>query len=436
MYQSVTAEEAVKVVESNDKIFVHTAAATPTELLEALVQRADELRNVEVFQLHIEGPAPHTLPEYKGSFIINNMFTGSNSRHVTAAGNGSFMPVFLSEVPLLFRRGIVELDVAMVMVSPPDQHGFCSLGCSVDATRAAVDCAKHVIAVINPQMPRSHGDGLLHIDKLDSFVEIDRPVFLHEYSAPNEIENTIGEHVASLIDDRSCLQMGIGNIPNAVLSKLHNHKDLGIHTEMFSDGVVDLYNAGAITNKYKFHAPGKIVSGFAMGSQKLYDFVDDNPLVDLMDIGWVNDVTTIKMNPKAIAVNSAIEVDLTGQVCADSIGHKIYSGIGGQMDFMRGSALSEGGKAIIALPSQTKKGISRITSTLKPGAGVVTTRAHVHYLVTEYGIAEMYGKNIHQRVMAMIDIAHPDHRARLYDEAKEFYGIHNNVYSFNVEPLL
>lgn len=428
MYSPVSAAEAVKVIKSGDRVFIQSAAAAPSELLQAMVDRADTLRNVEVIHLHIDGPAPHTNPEYEKSFRINNLFTGPNARNVIPSGNGSFVPIFLSEVPILFRRGVIKLDVAMVHVSPPDRHGYCSLGTSVDATRAAVQSAAHVIALVNPQMPRTHGDGLIHIGDFDEFVEIDRPVHAHPSKEPSEIEMTIGRNIAELVEDGSTLQMGIGAIPDAALRQMHGHKDLGIHTEMFSDGVVDLFESGAITNKYKKSHPGKIISGFVMGSQRLYDFIDDNPLVNMLDIGWVNDVAVIRRNPKVTAINSAIEVDITGQVCADSIGNRIYSGVGGQMDFMRGAMLSEGGKPIIALPSVTSKGVSRITPMLKPAAGVVTTRAHVNYIITEYGVASLFGKNIHQRMRALIGIAHPDHREWLTEEADKLWGLENNIY--------
>ena len=428
MYSPVSFQEAVSIVKSNDRVFVHSAAMAANELLHALVERADELRNVEITHLHIDGDAPHTQTKYRDSFIVNNLFTGANSRESIRSGNGSYVPIFLSEVPLLFRRGIMPIDVAFVQVSPPDKHGFCSLGVSVDATKAAVESAQHVVAQVNPQVPRTHGDGLIHISSFDSFVEVDRPIHAHNPRPTSDIENEIGKNVASLIEDRSTLQMGIGAIPDAALKQLKNHKDLGIHTEMFSDGVVDLFKKGVITNKYKKSHPGKIISGFAMGSQKLYDFVDDNPIVNFIDIAWVNDVANIKRNKKVVAINSAIEVDITGQVAADSIGNRIYSGVGGQMDFMRGASLSEGGKPIIALPSVSSRGQSRISPTLNAGAGVVTTRAHVHYVITEYGIAELYGKNIHQRMKRLIEIAHPDHRDHLYQEADKLYGLKSNKF--------
>ena len=410
MYKAVSAEEALKVVKSNDKIYIQAAAAVPSVLINALVKRHDELSNVTICQLHTEGEAPYANPEYAKSFHVNSFFIGRNVRHTLKAGNGSYTPVFLSEVPLLFKRNIVDVKVALIHVSVPDQHGYCSLGVSVEATLAAIDNADHVIAQINQQMPRTFGDGIIHISEIDAFVECDVPLPSHPVSEPTAIETKIGDYVANLIEDRSTLQMGIGNIPNAVLSRLHNHKDLGLHTEMFSDGVIDLILKDVINGNYKGVNPGRALATFLMGSKRLYDYVDDNPFVEMRSSDYVNDVSVIKQNPRMVAINSAIEVDLTGQVCADSIGSKMYSGVGGQMDFIRGASLSEGGKAIIALPSITKKGISRIVPALKIGAGVVTTRAHIHYVVTEYGVANLYGKTIKERVNALVEIAHPDHR--------------------------
>ncbi len=410
MYTPVSAEEALKIVKSNDKIYLQAAAAVPTVLVNALADRHEELRNVEICQLHTEGPAPYANPEYAESFHVNSFFIGRNVRHTLKAGNGSYTPVFLSEVPLLFKRNIVDVQVALIHVSVPDQHGYCSLGVSVEATLAAIDNADHVIAQVNKQMPRTFGDGIIHVTEIDAFVEVDEPLPSFPVTDPTDVEIKIGDYVAELIEDRSTLQMGIGNIPNAVLSRLHNHKDLGLHTEMFSDGVIDLILKDVINGNYKGVDPGRALATFLMGSKRLYDYVNDNPFVEMRSSDYVNDVSTIKMNPRMVAINSAVEVDVTGQVCADSIGSKMYSGVGGQMDFIRGASLSEGGKAIIALPSVTKHGISRIVPTLKPGAGVVTTRAHVHYVVTEYGVANLYGKTIQERVKALVEIAHPDHR--------------------------
>ena len=416
MFKSVSAEEAVKVIKSNNRVYIQAAAAAPQALIQAMTARHEELRNVEVCHLHTEGEAPYANPELRDSFHVNSFFIGKNVRHTLKAGNGSYTPVFLSELPLLFKRNIIDLDVALIQVSVPDKHGYCSLGVSVEATLAAIDNATYVIAQVNDQMPRTHGVGIIHVSEIDLLVESNQPLPAHDMVKPSEIENKIGNYVASLIEDRSTLQMGIGSIPNAVLTRLTNHKDLGLHTEMFSDGVIDLILSDVINGNYKGVNRGRALTTFLMGSKRLYDFVDDNPFVEMQVSNYTNDVSNIRKNPKMVAINSAIEVDLTGQVCADSIGAHMYSGVGGQMDFIRGASLSEGGKAIIALQSVTKNGISRIVSTLKPGAGVVTTRSHVHYIVTEYGIAHLYGKTIQQRVKALVNIAHPDHREAIDKE--------------------
>jgi acyl-CoA hydrolase len=410
MYKAISAEDAVKIIKSNDNVYLQAAAAVPQVLINAMTARHEELRNVQICQLHTEGEAPYANPELKDSFHVNSFFLGKNVRHTLKAGNGSYTPVFLSELPLLFKRNIIDLQVALIHVSVPDKHGYCSLGVSVEATLAAIDNADYVIAQVNKQMPRTHGAGIIHISEINAFVECDQPLPEHVSIAPTDIENKIGNHVAGLIDDRSTLQMGIGNIPNAVLSRLTNHKDLGLHTEMFSDGVIDLILNGVINGNYKCINRGRTLATFLMGSKRLYDYVDDNPFIEMRASDYVNDVSVIKQNKQMVAINSAIEVDVTGQVCADSIGAKMYSGVGGQMDFIRAASLSEGGKAIIALPSVTSKGISRIVPFLKPGAGVVTTRSHVHYVVTEYGVANLYGKTIKQRVKALTEIAHPDFR--------------------------
>lgn len=422
MPKYVSADEAVSVIASGNRVFIHSVAAAPRLLIEAMVHRAPHLREVEIVHLHTEGAAPYAEPEYEGVFRVNAMFVGANVRKAMAEGRADYIPIFLSEVPNLFRRNILPLDVALVQVSPPDRHGFCSLGVSVDVSRAAVQTARYVIAQVNPRMPRTHGDALIHRDVFHAMVESDEELHIHKAAVPDDIERQIGLHVASLIDDGATLQMGIGAIPDAVLAALGNHQRLGIHTEMFSNGLIDLVEKGVVTGQDKRVHPGKIVAGFVMGDRRLYDFIDDNPLVAMLDIAYVNDTAVIRRNPKVTAINSAIEIDLTGQICADSIGTMQYSGVGGQMDFIRGASLAEGGKPIIAMPSATAKGISRIVPFLKQGAGVVTTRAHVHYVVTEYGVANLYGKNMRQRAEALISLAHPDHRETLEREAHARFG--------------
>ncbi|MFN4197465.1 MAG: acetyl-CoA hydrolase/transferase family protein, partial [Flavobacterium sp.] len=414
---------AVKVVKSGDRVYVQAAAATPTVLTKALSARHAELRNVEICHLHTEGEAPYANPELAESFHVNSFFIGANVRHTLKAGNGSYTPVFLSELPHLFRKRVLELDVVFIQVSPPDKHGYCSLGVSVEAAVAAIENAKIVVAQVNKQMPRTFGDGILHVSEIDYLVEVDVPLHAHEVKPFTPEEEKIGEYVASLIEDKSTLQMGIGSIPNAALSKLTHHKDLGLHTEMFSDGVIDLIEKDIINCNYKGTTRGRVLATFLMGSKRLYDFVDDNPFIELKESSAVNDTARIRRNPKMVAINSAIEVDLTGQVCADSIGSKMYSGVGGQMDFIRGASLSPGGKAIIALPSVTKRGESRIVPFLKQGAGVVTTRSHVQYIITEYGIADLYGKTLKQRAAALVNIAHPDHREAIDRSYYEFVDI-------------
>jgi acyl-CoA hydrolase len=413
MSKYVTAAEAVKVVKSNDRVYVQAAAATPAVLTKALAARASELRNVEVCHLHTEGDAPYANPDLSDSFHVNSFFIGANVRHTLKAGNGSYTPVFLSELPHLFRKKVLVIDVAFIHVSPPDRHGYCSLGVSVEATLAAIENAKMVIAQVNPQMPRTFGDGILHESEIDYLVVVNEPIFGHEPTPFSKEEEKIGEYIASLIEDRSTLQMGIGSIPNAALSKLTNHKDLGLHTEMFSDGVIDLIESDVINCNYKGTLRGRVLATFLIGSKRLYDFVSDNPFIEMKESSMVNDTARIRKNPKMVAINSAIEVDVTGQVCADSIGANMYSGVGGQMDFIRGASLSEGGKAIIALPSITKRGESRIVPYLKQGAGIVSTRSHVQYIITENGIADLYGKTLKQRIDEMVKIAHPTHQENI-----------------------
>ena len=410
MNKYTTAEEAVKVVKSNDRIYIQAAAATPSILIKALSERADDLRNVEICHLHTEGDAPYANPELRESFHVNSFFIGQNVRHTLAAGNGSYTPVFLSELPLLFRKNILPLDVVFIHVSPPDIHGYCSLGVSVEATLAAIENAKIVIAQVNAQMPRTFGDGIIHISEINYLVEVNIPIFVQEMGEISPLEDKIGTFIASLIEDESTLQLGIGSIPNAVLAKLTHHKNLGLHTEMFSDGVIDLIENNVINCNFKSISRGRALATFLIGSQRLYDFVNDNPFIEMRESSFVNDTAIIRKNSKMVAINSAIEVDITGQVCADSIGARMFSGVGGQMDFIRGATLSNGGKAIIALPSITKKGESRIVPFLKQGAGVVSTRSHVQYIITEYGIADLYGKTLKQRANEMVKIAHPDHQ--------------------------
>lgn len=415
--KKMTAGQALECLKSGDNVYIHSVAAAPQQLIKAMTARASGLKGINIYQLHTEGEAPYAQPEYAEIFHVNSLFIGPNVRKAINEGRGSYIPVFLSEMPQLFRKNIIPIDIALISVSPPDKHGYCTLGPSVDATRAAVESASIVIAQVNKEMPRTHGDGFLHIDKIDRVVEYDEAIPSVEAKILNDTEKAIGRHIAGLIENGSTLQMGIGAIPNAVLAALGNHKNLGVHTEMFSDGVIPLIEKGVINGKRKKIHNGQVVATFVMGTQKLYDFVDDNPEVVLLDCEYVNATSVIRQNPKMVAINSAVEIDLTGQVCADSIGSRMYSGVGGQMDFIRGASLSEGGKPIIALPSVTKRGESRIVPYLKRGAGVVTTRAHVQYVVTEYGIANLYGKSIEKRIGELIRIAHPKHREWLEKES-------------------
>lgn len=418
----ISAQEAVKAIQSGQRVYIHGMAAAPLALIEAMTARADELRDVEIVQPHTEGPAPYAARGMERSFRVLALFIGANCRSAVNEGYADYVPLFLSEAPALMRSGEFPIDVALIQVSPPDRHGFCSLGPSVEVTRSAVLAASHVIAQVNRQMPRTHGDGLIHIDDIDALVYEDAPLPEIACGQPGPVETRIGELCADLVEDGATLQIGIGSIPNAVLTALRNHRNLGVHSEMISDGVVDLVERGVITGRSKRIHPGKVVASFALGTRRLYDFIDDNPLVQMLDIGYVNDASVIRRNPKVVAINSAIEVDLTGQVCADSIGTRMYSGVGGQMDFMRGAAQSEGGKPIIALPSTTRHGESRIVNVLKPGAGVVTTRAHVHYVVTEHGVVNLHGKGLKERARLLIGLAHPDHRPQLRQEAEARFG--------------
>jgi len=411
-----TVSEAMGIIKSHSNLFIQTAAAAPQQLIRGLVARAGELEDITIYQMHTEGEAPYANPEFLDRFKVNCFFIGANLRKAVQEKRADYIPVFLSEIPALFRKKIISIDYALIHVSPPDEHGYCSLGVSVDIAAAVLETAKHIIAQVNPNMPRTFGDGLIHMDRIEAMVEVNDDILEAAFTEPDELNNKIGHQVASLIEDGATLQMGIGKIPNAVLSMLTHHRRLGIHTEMFSDGVVDLIELGVITGEMKKKRKGKIVSSFMLGTKRLYEFVHNNPNVEMLDIAYVNDARVIRQNPKVTAINSALEIDLTGQICADSIGLKMYSGVGGQMDFMRGAALSDGGKPIIAMPSTTHKGESKIVSFLKPGAGVVTTRAHVHYIVTEYGVANLYGKNLMERASALIAIAHPQHQQKL-DEA-------------------
>lgn len=417
-----SAEEAVHLVKSGQRVFFQGAAMTPTVIIDALCDRYRELEDVEIVQMHTEGKATYTQYPYQEAFKINSCFVAGNVRQAVNASKGDYIPIFLSEVDQLFRRNFLPLDVAFIHVSPPDKHGYCSLGTSIDVTIAAMEKAKLVVAQINPQVPRSHGDGIIHISHIDAAVQVNEPIFAHDIATPNDIEASIGKNIAEYVEDGATLQMGIGAIPNAVLNNLNNHKNLGIHTEMFSDGILPLVKNDVITGENKRVKPGKIVTCFAMGSQKLYNFIDDNPFVHFKEANYTNDTAIIRLNPKVTAINSAIEIDITGQICADTIGKYQFSGVGGQMDFIRGAALSDGGKAIIAMPSVTKKGISKIVPFLNQGAGVTTTRAHVHFVATEYGVVDLFGKNLKQRAQALTSIAHPNHREALEKAAFERFG--------------
>jgi len=414
--QAVSIQDVVGRVKSGMKIFIHGGAATPTPLLDALAQRTD-LENVTFYHLHTEGPAPFADPQHVGRFHSVSLFVGAALRQAVEEGRADYIPVFLSDVPGLFTSGRIRLDAAILQLSTPNGHGQCSLGTSVDAAKAAADAAPLLLCEINEQMPRTHGNTIVQLGTRSAFACTNRPLHRHAATAETAVEAQIGELVADLVEDRACLQMGIGGIPDAVLSRLRGKRDLGIHTEMFSDGVVDLFKAGAITNKYKSVHPGRTVTSFVIGTERVFDFVDDNSLVEFHPCDRTNDTALIRKNDRVVAINSALQVDLTGQVCADSIGHRIYSGIGGQIDFMRGAALSRGGKPILAFSSTASQGkISRIVSELNPGAGVVTTRGHVHWIVTEHGAVNLHGLSLRERGEALISIAHPDMRGELRRE--------------------
>ncbi len=412
-------DEVMAQVASGQRVFVHGACATPTSLLEALCRR-DELRDVSLYHLHLQGPIPFADARHAGRFFSYSLFTGPALRAPVAEGRADFIPVFLSDIPDLFRTRRIPLDVAVLQLSPPDAHGQCTLGTSVDAALAAAESAPIVLAEINAQMPRTSGASSVPLSRVTAFCHTDRPLVEHAPATIGEVEARIGAHVAALVDDGATLQMGIGAIPDAVLARLGDKRDLGVHTEMFSDGLVPLVEQGVITNVHKRVHRGRIVSSFVSGTRRLFDFVHENHLLELHPCDRTNDTALIRKNPKVTAINSALEIDLTGQVCADSIGHRIYSGIGGQMDFVRGAALSEGGKAIIALPSTAAGGkVSRIAPALKPGAGVVTTRGHVHWVVTEHGAVDLHGLSLRGRAEALISIAHPDVRDELRRAARE-----------------
>ena len=415
----VSAAEAVAGIRSGDQVYVHCAAAAPSVLLDALVARAADLRDVGMVHLHIEGPGPHLAPEMAPHFRHRALFVGPNAREAVNDGRADYVPVFLSDVPHLFERGVLPLDAVLVNATPPDSHGFCSLGVSVEAMHAAIRAARTVILQLNRAMPRTLGESFIHVDDIDLAVEVDMPPYEHAQPAIGEVERRIGGNVAELIPDGATLQLGIGAIPAATALALMDHRDLGIHTEMFTDAVVDLVERGVVNGSRKERNRGKIVTAFLMGTSRLYAFVDDNPMVEMRSVDFTNDTHVIRSFDTMTAINSAIEVDLSGQVVADSIGPRIYSGVGGQMDFIRGAARAANGRAIIALPSTAARGTaSRIVPMLTDGAGVVTTRAHVRTIVTEWGVAELFGKSLRERAAALIAVAHPDHRERLEAEAR------------------
>ncbi len=419
-YTSV--QEALQLIQSGNRVFLHGSAATPIFIINQLLDQKHRFTNVELVSITLQGVDLNS-PDLEGHFYVNSLFVSESTRAAVNGTLGDYVPVFLSEIPLLFRRNILPLDVAIIQVSPPDVHGYCSLGTSVDIARAAVDVAKIIIAQVNPNMPRVHGDSFIPFSKFDAAVWVDAPLPEVLYNnGHSPVIDKIGKIVAGLVEDGATLQLGIGNIPDAVLKNLTNHKHLGLHTEMFSDGVMPLILNVTINNSLKNIVNGYCVTSFVLGSRKLYDFVDDNPIIHSMDISYVNDPRVLSLNPKVTAINSAIEIDITGQVCSDSIGTYQYSGIGGQMDFIRGAALSEGGKPIIAMPSVTSKGISRIVPFLNKGAGVVTTRGHIHWVVTEYGAVNLFGMNLEQRAKALINLAHPDHREHLERSAHDRFG--------------
>jgi 4-hydroxybutyrate CoA-transferase len=415
----VSAAEAVAGISSGQQVFVHGGAATPSVLLDALVARADQLTGVRMVHFHTQGPGPHLAPDMAGHFRHKALFIGANARDAVNEGRADYVPVFLSDVPGLFTSGTLPLDVALLNLTRPDAHGFCSLGTSVDASLAAAGSATRVIAQLNASMPRTHGDTFIHVSQIDLAVEVDQPPYAHHEAELGDVERQIGEHVAMLVPEGATLQLGIGAIPAATALALRGKRDLGVHTEMFTDAVMDLVESGAVTGRRKEINRGKVVSAFLMGTQRLYDWVDDNPMIELRPVDYTNDTSVIRRFSRMVAINSAIQVDVTGQVSADSIGRRLYSGVGGQMDFIRGAALASEGRAIIALPSTAAGGrVSRIVSVLDEGAGVVTTRAHVRTIVTEYGVAELHGRSIAERARALIGISHPDFRDQLMEAAR------------------
>lgn len=425
-YQAVTAEDAVKVIKSGDHVHISSVSNVPQCLIKAMCDRGrnGELKNVYIHHLHTEGAAPYVNPEFEGIFQHNAFFVGANVRESVQKGHADYIPVFLGETSKLYRERYIKCNVAMIQVCPPDKFGYVSLGTSVDATLAAMECAEFTIAVVNKNVPRSLGDSQIHISNIDYIVEDDSPLLTVDFAKPTEIERTIGRYCAELIEDGACLQMGIGSIPNAILSCLGNHKDIGIHTEMFSDGILPLIKKGIITGAKKRLDKGKIVSTFVMGSQKIYNFIDSNPMVLMKDVEYTNDPFIIAQQPKMTSINSAIQVDLSGQVCADSLGDKIYSGVGGQIDFVYGSTRAKGGKAIIAMPSTTKRGINKIVPALDLGSGAVTTRNHIHWFITEYGAVNLYGKSLQERAKLIISIANPKFQEELEEAAFKRFGPH------------
>ncbi|PKQ62543.1 4-hydroxybutyrate CoA-transferase [Labilibaculum filiforme] len=422
----VSFEEAAKVIKSGDRVHLHSVALAPHKFINAMCERGrrGEIYDVSIQHLHTEGPAPYADAEFEGIFNLESLFVGANVRKQTQAGYADYIPVFLSETQKMIRQGILDVNVAVVQVSPPDKHGYVSLGTSIDCSLAAVETADTVVAIINPNVPRAFGDALIPLSMCDVFCEDNSPLVEHHNAPLSDIEIAIGKNVAGIIPDGACLQMGIGGIPNAVLAQLGNHKNLGIHTEMFADGLLPLVESGVVNGMNKKLDKGKIVASFLMGTKELYDFVDDNPGVLMMDVGYTNGVEIIRQNPKVCAINSALSIDITGQVCADSIGTKHYSGVGGQIDFTRGAAASEGGVPVIAMPSVTGKGVSKIAPTLLQGSGVVTTRNNMHWFATEYGCVNLYGKTLQQRAKAIISVAHPNFREELDQAAFERFGSH------------